>query len=41
MDEEREYELRKLEQHAIEYGKAKDEGFEGNYCDYIEERGWV
>ena len=38
MDEDKAFELQQLKEHAIEYGKAKDAGFEGGYVDYIEER---
>ena len=34
-DDERRYELRKLEQHAIEYYRALQDGFDGDYETWL------
>ncbi len=38
MDEEREFELSQLKDHAIDYYKAKEDGFEGDYESYYSQK---
>lgn len=35
MDDERNFELQQLQNHAVDYYKARNEGFEGDYADFI------